>query len=425
MKDSDPYGERLSDPADFIGKGDETRIELLEQDSAGQGSIAKTPSSRRRRKARKMWWIVGLSIVAVILIWAWYLRSVWQEDWEYRQGFLASANETYEVERTKTHFDGVKIQDLSSRLIPGGDGDPHGERRLVFVGDIHGCADELKHLLRKMDFDKKRDHLIAVGDIISKGPKNVEVLDELIRIGATSVRGNHEDRILNLAPRSLDVDGLPNFEIASRKGKAKDVKLLKELSKHHLQYLRDMPLMLRIPALPQAAKATSKDSSPIAEEILVVHAGLVPAVPLERQDPYFVMNMRSIRWKTHAPLVEAKDKKKRSKPWHKIWEWYNDRVFRKKSLKGFVMWNDEVDAEAADEVAEAGLLDGLLPDISKKHWPKPQVVVYGHHSKAGLKISRWSKGLDTGCVKGKRLTALILDAKGKQQLVSVKCTNHS
>lgn len=425
MKGEVTYGERVSDTADFLTKGnDEVHIELLEQDYAEQGEAIKPFRRRRTRKARSMWLVAGLLAAAVFLVWTWYLRPKWGEEWEYRQGFLASKNETFEVARHKK-FDGIKIQDLDPALVPGGESDPDGERRLIFVGDIHGCADELKHLLKKVDFDEKKDHFVAVGDVISKGPKNAEVVDELIRIGASSVRGNHEDHILELAPSSLDIDDAPDLEIERHKGKASDIALLKKLSKHHLRYLRDMPLILRIPPLPQAAKSTTKDSSPIAEEILVVHAGLVPALRLEKQDPYFVMNMRSIRWKTHVPLVEAKDKKKKSKPWHKIWEWYNDRVFRRKSLKGFVMWDDEVEDDAPDEVSEAGWFDRLFPEARKKHWPKPQVVVYGHHSKAGLKISRWSKGLDTGCVKGERLTAMVLDAKGGHELVSVKCKDHT
>ena len=386
------YGERLSDEANFTQKGDEVRIELLEQDFAEQGGITKISRLRRGRKAKNMWLVAGLLVAATVFIWTWYLRPSWQEEWEFRQGFLASRNETYEVAKTK-HFDGVKIQELDDKFLPGGESDPEGKRRLVFVGDIHGCADSLRHLLKKVEFDVEIDHLIAVGDVVSKGPKNAEVLDELIRIGASSVRGNHEDRLLDLAPSSLGMEIPSDFEIESHKGSAKDKALLKELSKHHLRYLREMPLILSVPALPQAAKSTSKDSSPIAEEILVVHAGLVPAISLARQDPYFVMNMRSIRWKTHVPLVEAKDKKKKSKPWHKIWEWYNDRVFRKKSLKGFITWDDEVEEAAEDEISEAGWFENLLPSTSRKHWPKPQVVVYGHHSKAGLKISRWSKGI--------------------------------
>ena len=52
---------------------------------------------------------------------------------------------------------------------------------------------------------------------------------------------------------------------------------------------------------------------------------------------------------------------------------------------------------------------------------KPVTVVYGHDSKRGLNLKRWSKGLDSGCVNGGRLSALVVDAWGRQDLVSVGC----
>jgi hypothetical protein len=48
-------------------------------------------------------------------------------------------------------------------------------------------------------------------------------------------------------------------------------------------------------------------------------------------------------------------------------------------------------------------------------------IVYGHNRKRGLNIQEWSKGLDTGCAAGGRLTALVVDDKGETELVSVKC----
>lgn len=334
-------------------------------------------------------------------------------EWEFKQGFLKSQNDTYEIAKSG-HFDGVRVQDFDRRLLPGGEEDPEGKRRLVFVGDIHGNARELKELLKRVEFDELEDHLIAVGDVISKGPDNVGVMDELIRLNASSVRGNHEDRLLALAPSVLDIKlPAPTAEYSS-KGSAKDEALLRQLSPQHIDFLRDMPLMLRIPPLPMASKASHKKHSPIAEEILVVHAGLVPAVALEKQDPYFVMNMRSIYPKTHLPLVEAEDKKGKSKPWHDIWGWYNDRLFRKKSLKGFEIWESLDDEDADSWLGKLGLVD-------KKKWPKPQVAIYGHHAKAGLQITRWSKGLDSGCVRGGELTAMVLDAKGRSEIVSVSC----
>lgn len=48
-------------------------------------------------------------------------------------------------------------------------------------------------------------------------------------------------------------------------------------------------------------------------------------------------------------------------------------------------------------------------------------VIYGHDSKTGLAISDYTKGLDSGCVKGEKLTALVIEAGGKQSLVQEKC----
>ena len=70
----------------------------------------------------------------------------------------------------------VRIQELRKELVPGGVGDADGKRRLVFVGDIHGCKDELLALLDKVGFNEETDHLIPTGDVISKGPDNAGVL---------------------------------------------------------------------------------------------------------------------------------------------------------------------------------------------------------------------------------------------------------
>lgn len=54
-------------------------------------------------------------------------------------------------------------------------------------------------------------------------------------------------------------------------------------------------------------------------------------------------------------------------------------------------------------------------------------VIYGHDSGRGLQIHRYSKGLDTGCVKGGRLSALIIDndtMEREPNIVSVQCKDY-
>lgn len=46
--------------------------------------------------------------------------------------------------------------------------------RVVVVGDIHGCLDELHDLLHKVDFQQHRDLLLFTGDLGNRGPYSVQ-----------------------------------------------------------------------------------------------------------------------------------------------------------------------------------------------------------------------------------------------------------
>ena len=89
--------------------------------------------------------------------------------------------------------DMIKVQDLPEKFVPE-IGRHRSPGRLVIVGDVHGMLKELVMLLDKVQFDKKHDHLIFAGDMISKGPDSRGVVDLAMKLGATGVRGNHEDR---------------------------------------------------------------------------------------------------------------------------------------------------------------------------------------------------------------------------------------
>jgi predicted phosphodiesterase len=64
--------------------------------------------------------------------------------------------------------------------------------RTIVIGDIHGCFDELQDLLRVVEL-RTDDRVIAVGDLIVKGPRNCDVLDRFIEDDRfSSVIGNHD-----------------------------------------------------------------------------------------------------------------------------------------------------------------------------------------------------------------------------------------
>ena len=60
------------------------------------------------------------------------------------------------------------------------------------VGDIHGCYKLLLQELDRIGFDKKRDILLGVGDLVDRGPENEECVMLLDQPWFKTTRGNHE-----------------------------------------------------------------------------------------------------------------------------------------------------------------------------------------------------------------------------------------
>ena len=62
------------------------------------------------------------------------------------------------------------------------------------VGDIQGCFAPFKNLLKKVKFNPDKDRLWSVGDLVNRGPKNLETLRWFYdhRDNVTMVLGNHD-----------------------------------------------------------------------------------------------------------------------------------------------------------------------------------------------------------------------------------------
>jgi serine/threonine protein phosphatase 1 len=63
------------------------------------------------------------------------------------------------------------------------------------VGDLHGCVDALRFLLREVNFDAAADRLFSVGDLIDRGEQCEEALTLLDKPWFHAVLGNHEDAL--------------------------------------------------------------------------------------------------------------------------------------------------------------------------------------------------------------------------------------
>ncbi|KAI0690174.1 Metallo-dependent phosphatase-like protein [Cytidiella melzeri] len=165
----------------------------------------------------------------------------------------------------------------------------------------------------------------------------------------------------------------------------------------------------------------------------------------QNTDPWVVLNMRSVM--DDGDVTRKMDE---GTPWSDLWA---DAMRR---CKGFGILGENELYSASGEDLEEEETDGddgkSESHTFKKHKLRcyPSTVVYGHAATRGLDVKRWSFGLDTGCLYGRRLTALVLsrknsandedereeeeemfksmkfgdaDARIKARLVSVECPN--
>lgn len=71
------------------------------------------------------------------------------------------------------------------------------------VGDLHGCVDALRYLLREIIFDPACDRLFSVGDLIDRGSQSEQALALLDKPWFFPVLGNHEEALCLVAEGSM------------------------------------------------------------------------------------------------------------------------------------------------------------------------------------------------------------------------------
>jgi serine/threonine protein phosphatase 1 len=88
-------------------------------------------------------------------------------------------------------------------------------RRILAIGDIHGCSAALETLLAFVDL-QPTDTLVTLGDYVDRGPDTRGVLDQLITLSRThhlvALRGNHELMLMDARDdRSLSLQEWRKF----------------------------------------------------------------------------------------------------------------------------------------------------------------------------------------------------------------------
>ena len=219
-------------------------------------------------------------------------------------------------------------------------------RRLLVIGDVHGCYDELVELLDKAGGRDPGVALVFVGDLCNKGPLNVEVLRLVREVGGYCVRGNHDE--VCLAEWLRHVDGAEPLR--------EKFSWLERLTREELDWYFDLPFSIHFPS----------------REVLVIHAGLVPGLPLEKQNQHDLLHLRNVTF----------------------------------------------DLRTLTFSSHRGNSEQSHPQPWAQAWTGPDHIYFGHDALRFLQRYPFATGLDTGCVYGGYLTAVYNDEREK--LIQVK-----
>ncbi|WP_071675368.1 metallophosphoesterase family protein [Nioella nitratireducens] len=189
--------------------------------------------------------------------------------------------------------------------------------RVYAIGDVHGHLDRLRDALARIEADRALTGddaapVVQIGDLVDRGPDSRGVVDFLMQETArdprlTVLRGNHDNMFayfLEVAPRQdprlrLDytylhpriggLDTLASYGIdPDQSPSALHTEARAKVPRAHHDFLATLPLSFA------------------QGECLLVHAGIRPGIPLDRQDPedlYWIRHEFLDDTRDHGPLV--------------------------------------------------------------------------------------------------------------------------
>ncbi len=253
------------------------------------------------------------------------------------------------------------------------------------VGDIQGCYDPLQRLLDRLDFDPGKDRLWCCGDLVNRGGKSLKVLRFIYRMRdcMDSVLGNHDLDLLGAA------SGIKRYRSNAELNKIIQAHDSDEL----LDWLRHRPMVLR-----------SKK-----HHVLVAHAGILPqwdmaqtlkaareieeALCGDRHHRFLktMYGIRPRRWRASLPR------------WQRLLT--ATSIFTRMrycSAKGKL--------NLTNKGAPGSQRKGYRPWFEYPRQIKPKwTIAFGHWAALGLHRGERHIGLDSGCVWGRKLSALRLE----------------
>lgn len=255
--------------------------------------------------------------------------------------------------------------------------------RIFVIGDVQGCADALKHLLKKIKFVQGKDQAWFVGDLVNRGPDSLGVL-RLVRSmedSAVCVLGNHDLHLLALAKGNQQKDKAnPGLDAVI---KASDSRAL-------LRWLRHRPLI---------------HSSELVG-FTMVHAGLPPQWDLKQAIDCGRELETVLQSPKHHEFLAAMYGNK-PEQWDKKltgierWRYITNSLTRMRYVTASGQL--ELRQKGSPDSVGKNLMPWFMHPKRRSHDTR---IVFGHWSTLGYYKGGNVYGVDSGCLWGGELTAL-------------------
>ncbi len=251
------------------------------------------------------------------------------------------------------------------------------------IGDIQGCYTSLQRLIHAVRFNPQHDRLWFTGDLVNRGPDSLRVLRYIRDLGsaATTVLGNHDLFLISVA---AGVSMLRRTDTLAQVLESSDCDDL-------LAWLRQQPLLHR------------------EAEWVLVHAGLLPQWTIEDAQQLAKEAEMALRGEEYVGSLRALHADV-----HVQWDPELTGPVRFASIMKVLTRLRACSLSGVMESSFSGPPEltphGFHPWFSiPSRRSAAATIVYGHWAAMGLHIMPNLLSLDSGCVYGRRLTAICLE----------------
>ena len=263
------------------------------------------------------------------------------------------------------------------------------------IGDVQGCVGALRQLLSAFDFDRARDRLWFVGDLVNRGPDSLATLRLVKELGdaAVTVLGNHDFHLLALAAGHAK----------KHRGDTLDAVLDAPDRGELLTWLRQRPLLH------------------VHGQWAMVHAGLLPQWTIseaQRLAHEVEAALRGDGWreflaKLYGDTPDSWSEKLRGPDRLRV-------IVNAMARMRFCTAEGTIEFRTKGETANAP--PGFLPWFdSPGRKSSGHTVICGHWSALGLMLRPDVIALDSGCVWGGSLSAVRLEDRRLFQVSCEQC----